>query len=137
MVCGGGEAGSWTSSPRHDGWVFVSPTEDRCSSSGPVRPPLGSGSPQWPSLAARSISSGAGEGAGRSSAWPVAPLSLFFSRTVSLSLHGVYRVTVEVPPPVPANRGPWTMRELIEPPTYSVRTITLSLQIYMMRRFRG
>jgi hypothetical protein len=45
MVCGGSEAGPWTSSPRHGGWVSVSSAEGQCSCSGPARPPLGSGSP--------------------------------------------------------------------------------------------
>jgi hypothetical protein len=36
------------------------------------------------------------------------------------------------PPPVPTNRGPWTLRELVGPPTTSVRdlpTLTLTVEI--------
>jgi hypothetical protein len=40
---GGGERGPWSSSPRCDGWVSVSPAPSRHS--GPTRPTIGSVSP--------------------------------------------------------------------------------------------
>jgi hypothetical protein len=72
MVCGGGEAGPWSSSPQRSGWVPISPAEGGRYS--PTCPPLGSISPQQPSVVATgSVSPRAGEVVGGSSARPIAP----------------------------------------------------------------
>jgi hypothetical protein len=118
MVCGGGEAWPWSSSPQRGGRVPVSPAEGRLSS--PARPSLGSVSPQRPlPVATGSVSLEARE------ARPVAP-SPSSSRRAQ-SPRAPPRARSQSPPrshigyllryplPVSANRGPWTLQELIGP----------------------
>jgi hypothetical protein len=130
MVCGSGEQGPLPPSTRCGGWMTVTPAHS--SQDGPASPLAGAASPQRgaPSTSG-SVSLIAGELVAGSPARPIrSSPSSSRGHAHSPCVEGAWspplshvRQLLRNPPSVTANRGPWTLRELLGPPTYSVRAL--------------